>query len=274
MPKISLWSSIVDANRGAAEVVKEALKVARRNPQIFTYPYIALFFISTSYPLVSGVIFAHWYDRIFSEAGSVAPHKLSLILGLVGFSAFYTAFVTAYFTTAVSADVLAKLENRSVPPFYGLLRVVKNFFRVTRFAILSLFFLPAGIYAQRRKLPKGLLGVLGSSLTLHMAQVAPAILATPKKFNATIRDSVDTLGQFWKEGLVLKIWMYLAIFLIVALPKLVQHGFFKGHAASNVGWLISLEAGASTYVTLKVINSIFTTVLYHKAKSGRPLPKS
>jgi hypothetical protein len=100
-----------------------------------------------------------------------------------------------------------------------------------------------------------------------MAGVAPAVLTTRKSFNATIRDSVDTLGRAWRSSLVLKIGMYLSIFIIVVLPKLVQHGFFKSHTASNIGWLISLELATSSYVTFKVINSIFTTVLYHQAKT-------
>ena len=195
--------------------------------------------------------------------------SLGLIIGLVGFSAFYTALVTAYFTCAVSAGVMSKLENRPTPPLYGLLRVAKNFLRVTKFALLSVFFFPVGVYAQRRKLPRGIVGVVGSSLTLHMAQAAPAILTTNKSFGATIRDAIDTLGKAWHEGLILKVGMYLAIFLIVALPKLIQHGLFKSHSASNIGWLISLELATSGYVVLKVINSIFTTVLYYQARDKK-----
>jgi hypothetical protein len=254
---------------GALCVIKDSLKVTKDHPEILIYPYAALLFISVTFPIVSATIFARWYGRIFSDVGVIAPHKFGLIVGLVGFSAFYTALVTAYFTCAVSAGVLSKLENRPTPPLYGLLRVGKNFLRVTRFAVLSVFFFPVGVYAQRRKLPRGIIGVIGSSLTLHMAQAAPAILTTKKSFGATIRDSIDTLGKAWHEGLILKVGMYLAIFLIVALPKLIQHDFFKSHSASNIGWLISLELAASSYVALKVINSIFTTVLYYQARDKK-----
>ena len=252
---------------GATSVIKDSVKVTKDHPEILVYPYAALLFISVSFPIVSATIFAHWYRRIFVETGAVAPHKVGLIIGLVGFSAFYTALVTAYFTTAVSAGVMSKLENRPTPPLYGLLRVTKNFLKITKFALLSVFFFPVGVYAQRRKLPRGIIGVVGSSLTLHMAQVAPAVLTTNKNFGATIRDSIDTLGKAWHEGLILKVGMYIVIFLIVALPKLIQHGLFKSHGASTVGWLISLELAASSYVALKVINSIFTTVLYHRTRT-------
>jgi hypothetical protein len=252
---------------GAVSVIKDSVVVVKDHPEILVYPYAALLFISVTFPIVSATIFAHWYRRIFSETYALAPHKASAILGLVGFSVFYTALVTAYFTCAVSAGVMSKLEGRPTPPLYGLARVAKNFFRVTRFAVLSVFFFPVGVYVQRRKLPRGIVGVTGSSLTLHMSQVAPAILTTNKSFGATIRDSIDTLGKAWHEGLILKVGMYVAIFLIVALPKLIQHGLFKSHSASTIGWLISLELATSSYVALKVINSIFTTVLYHQART-------
>lgn len=250
-------------------VVKDSLVVVRQHPEIAVYPYAATLFISITYPLVSATILAHWYRRIFSDTDVIVPGKARLVLGLVGFSAFYIALVTAYFTTAVSASVLSKLENRPTPPLYGLLRVAKNFFRVTKYALLSLFFFPLGVYAQRRKLPSGWLGVIGSSVTLHMAQVAPSVLTTNMKAGATIRHSIDTLGRAWQEGLILKIGTYVAIFLVVALPKLIQRGFFKGHTASNVGWIVSLELAASGYVAFKVINAIFTTVLYHKARQQK-----
>ncbi|MBX4197513.1 hypothetical protein KW801_03090 [Candidatus Saccharibacteria bacterium] len=254
------------ALKGSVDVIKDSLKVVRQHPEIALYPYAATLFISITYPLVSATILAHWYRRIFADTGVYVPDRARLILGLVGFSAFYVALVTAYFTTAVSASVLAKLEDRPTPPFYGLLRVAKNFIKVTKYAFLSLFFFPIGVFAQRSKLPRGIVGVVGGSVTLHMAQVAPSFLTTNMNLGSTIRHSVDTLGRAWREGLILKIGTYIAIFLVIALPKLIQHGFFKSHKASNIGWLVSLELAASSYVVLKVINAIFTTVLYHKAR--------
>lgn len=265
----SFRSFVKESSAGAARVLKHTLRVLKDHPEITAYPYAAAFFVSLTYPLVSTTIFAKWYQRVFSDTNVLVPHRVRAIVGLVGFLAFYSALVAAYFTCAVSINVIAKLENRPTPPFYGLLRVIKNFFRVTRFAVLSVFFFPIGIFAQRRKLPGGWAGVLGSSLTLHMAQVAPSILTTPHKFGQTIRHSIDTLGRAWRESLMLKIWMYMAVFMIFALPKLIQHGLFKGHTASNIGWIISIELGASSLVAFKVLNSIFTAVLYHEARNKK-----
>lgn len=262
-------SFIRESSAGAVTVLKHTFIVLKDHPEITLYPYVAALFISITYPLVSATIFAHWYQRAFSDTDILVPHRVRAVLGIVGFLAFYSALVAAYFTCAVSANVIAKLEGRPIPPFYGPLRVIKNFWRVTRFAVLSIFFFPIGIFVQRRKLPNGWTGVLGSSLTLHMAQVAPSILTTPHKFGETIRHSIDTLGRAWRESLMLKIWMYMVIFLIFALPKLIQEGLFKGHVASNVGWIISIELGASGLVAFKVLNSIFTAVLYHDARNKK-----
>ena len=266
MPTDDFLNTAKQSSHGAFSIIKQSLKTIREHPQILVYPYTALLFISFSYPIVSASIFARWYNDIFSEAGSIAPNnKVTVVFGLVSFSAFYTAFVSAYFNTATSAGVLAVLEGRKPPMLYGLVEVLKHFLRVTKFAVLSVFFFPMGIFAQRRKLPRGLVGVIGSSLTLHMAQIAPSILRGNQRYGATIRDSIEKTGRFWREGLALKVGMYLTIFLVVVLPKLVQHHWYKSQTASNIGWLLSLELGASGYVLFKVINSIFTAVIYHQA---------
>jgi hypothetical protein len=265
MPLASLTLSLRDTSK----VLSDSWKVLKQHPEVTLYPYAATIFVSITYPLVSATVFAGWYGRIFYNAGLYVPHKLGLILGLVGFSVFYAALVSAYFSCAVAAGVISKLENRPTPPLYGLLRVIKNFWRVTRFAVLSVFFFPIGIYAQRRKLPGDWLPVLGSSLTLRMAQVAPAILTTDKKVGDTVRESVDVIGRAWRPSLVLKVVMYGLIFLVIILPKLIQQGFFKSPSAGSFGWILSIELGASGLVGFKVLNSIFTAVMYHQAKNNK-----
>lgn len=263
---MKIVSETTESISGAGHVVRESFWSLLKDPQVLIYPFSALIFISTTHLLIGKSIFAQWYDRIFSGTSVIVPHKIAFIVGIVGFSVFYAALISAYFSVAVSVGVLAKLEGHSTRPLYGLMQVIKHFFRVSRFAVLSVFLFPVGIYVQRDRLPKGWVGVLGSSVTLHMAQVAPEILSTQKSFFETIRDAIDILGRKWKEGLVLKIVMYLMFTLIIVLPKLIQHGFFSNPSASKIGWLISLEFGVSSYVFFKVLNSIFTTTLYHHAK--------
>lgn len=249
------------------KVISDTVKVLKEHPEVAVYPYAAALFVSVTYPLISTTLFARWYGRAFYETSIYVPHKAALILGIVSFSVFYAALVGAYFSCAVAIGVIAKLEGRHTPPLYGLLRVARHFFRVTRFAVISLLFFPIGIYVQRKKLPESWISVLGSSFTLHMAQVAPAVLTTTKPVEETVSYSIDTLGKAWHQGLTLKIGMYLVVFLLIVLPKLIQHGLFSGH--SSFGWILSLEIGASGLVGIKVLNSIFTAVIYHHARQIR-----
>jgi len=261
----SSWRAI----QSAGSVFKEGLHVVAASPGLLVYAYLPTLFFGLTYSVISVSILHRWYDDIFSTIGSVAPHKFASVLGLVGFSAFYAALISAYFTCAISANVLAELEGHPNSMFAGLRLVLSHFFRVTRFALLSIFLFPMGIWAQRRKLPGSSAGVLGSSITLHMAQMAPAILNSKKSIDETVRDSINTLGSVWREGLVFKIGMYVCIFLVVIAPKLIQHGFSQTHRANNIGWLVSLELASSTFVIFKVLNAIFTTVLYHRVKTKK-----
>lgn len=253
----------------AASVFKQGLHLVANNPALLSYFYISLVFTGPVYGAINYSIIHQWYNDIFVAVNSVAPHRLAGILGIVAFSTFYAALVSAYLTCAISASVLAQLENKPAPLLLGLKQVGDNFWRVTGFAFLAIFLFPMGVYAQRRKLPRGIVGVVGSSLTLHMAQMAPAILTTKKPMGATVRDSINTLGESWREGLILKVGMYVSIFLIVVLPKLIQHGLFRSHTASTVGWLVGLELAISGYVIFKIINAVFTSVLYYRIKNKK-----
>src|SRR6266404_3209555 len=125
MPLKQFTNSVNESIHGAIKVLKDTLKVLRNHPEITAYPYLAGIFISITFPLVSSTIFADWYRLVFSDTNMLVPHKAHAVLGLVGFWAFYSALITAYFTCAVSISVIAKLEDRQVPPFYGLLRVAR-----------------------------------------------------------------------------------------------------------------------------------------------------
>jgi hypothetical protein len=196
-------------------------------------------------------------------------------LGLVSFSVFYTALVTSYFTSAASAEVLAKLEGRSVSAVYGLRQVAKRFLRISWFALSAIFFFPLGIIAQRKKLrefPRGFAEVIGSSYSLHIPQLAPVIMSKNLGILQTLRNSINTLGEAWKEGLLIRVGMFLAFLLVGSigfLPKLIEHYWFNGQTAHLMGWLVSVFIWATGYVTIKVIGTVFTTTLYYHAKTKK-----
>lgn len=266
-------ASVKEAFVGAGSAVKKGLGTIKQNPQILIYPYLAALFILVTLPLANGLVFKLWdsvaHGSIFTAIDDT-PRSLHILVGLVSFSLFYTIFVSAYFTCAMSADVLAKLEGRSTPPLYGLRMVGRNFLRVSKFALLAIFFFPISIFAQRHRLnrPKGGVSVIGSSLSLNMSQLAPVILTKKKSLNGTIRQSVDTLGSAWRQNLVIKIGMYGAIFLLVSasfLPKLVEDHWFNGETAHIVGVLTGVMLTLVGYVVTKVIGSVFTATLYYQA---------
>jgi hypothetical protein len=83
---------------------------------------------------------------------------------------------------------------------------------------------------------------------------------------------MDTLGQLWKESLVIRINLFLAILLLGSvsfLPKLAEQYWFNGRTAHIVGWIATVLLGASSYVLLRVIGAVFTTTLYHQAKNRK-----
>jgi hypothetical protein len=206
------------------------LVVIRRHPQILIYPYLAALFILVTYPIVNGIVFKLWSslssESIFVSAGE-GPEFLRILVGLVAFSAFYAIFITGYFNVAMAAGVQAGLEKRKVSFLYGISQVIKTFPKVTKFAVLAIFFFPLSIIAQRSKLPKGLPGVIGSSLSLSMAQLSPVILTEKLQF--------------------------------------VQEHWLDADTAQLIGALTAILLSFTAYVVTKVIGSIFTAVLYHKS---------
>lgn len=261
---------------GARVVVKRSFGVIKSHPQILIYPYLAIIFILVTYPFVGRFVFDMW-DRvdqpaIVTQVGQAAPHVLAVHLGLVTFSVFYTLFVTSYFTCMSSASVWAELEGKPTSWLYGLKLVSRRFLRVSRFGLLAIFFLPMGIIAQRQKFksPRGAFDVLGSSFSLSMSQLAPEIVNGNKGVFDTVRQSVDTLGQLWKESIVIRIGLFFGVIflgLVSLLPKLIEHYWFNGNSAHIFGWIATALLGVSSYVLLRVIGAVFTTTLYYEAKS-------
>ncbi len=255
-----------------------SFRVLKRDPQILIYPYLAIIFILLTYPIVGRFVFSMWYKvqypQVVSQVTKDTPHQLLVHFGLVTFSVFYTIFVTAYFISAMSSVVLAKLEDRKVPTSYGLRIIFSRFFRITKFALLAIFFFPLGIAAQRKKFRslRGAFEAISSSFSLSMSQLAPAIVTGQKGVFNTVCDAVETLGTAWRQSLVIRIGTFVAILLLGSisfLPKLIELYWFDDHSAQVVGWVLTALVGASTYVIIRIVGAVFTTTLYFEAKNRR-----
>lgn len=272
------FSIVADTFRGAGSIARRSFRIIKNDPHILIYPYLAVLFILITSPIVGRFVFSAWnsvkHPDLLNSVTEAAPSTLGPRLGLVTFSVFYTFFITSYFTCMIAASMLAELEGKPRSTFYGLKVVLRRFFRVTKFALLAIFFLPLGIIAQRKKLsrPRGLFDAITSSLSLNMAQLAPAIVTDKIGVLGTIRHSVDTLGGLWKESLVIRIGTFLSILLLASvsfLPKLVEAWWFDDGSAQIIGWIVTVLLGASSYVALRVIGTALTTTLYHQAKSKK-----
>jgi hypothetical protein len=267
---------IFEAIARAGSVAIQSFSVFRHHPEILIYPYIASLFIAITGPLVSGLAYEIWHSisrpEIIDQVNQVTTvsEPLKVHLGFVTFSFFYTVLVTGYFTCATAAGTLDKLENGRARPLSGIVAVLKHFLRVSRFAFIAIFFLPLGIIAQWRKMKsfRGFFEVIGSSWSLSMANLSPAILYEKQGVLATIRHSVNTLGTAWPENLVLKIGTWaVTIGLIVGtglLPSMIDRLHLEGGSANAVLILVSILVVATAFVATKVIGSVFTAVLYYK----------
>src|SRR3989344_4436099 len=197
----TLFRHIRQSFNGAGAVVGQGFKSLKSHPQMLIYAYSAIIFILLTSPIVGRLVFSVWnrvgQPEVIDQVTKAAPSELLVQLGLVTFSVFYTIFVTSYFTCMIAAVTLAQLEGRSTSLLYGLRVVIRRFFRVSKFALLAIFFLPMGIIAQRRKMTstRGIFEAISSSFSLSMSQLAPAIVTSRKGVYETIRTSVDTLGQ-------------------------------------------------------------------------------
>lgn len=272
------FSAIKDTFSDAANIIRHSIRTLKNDPQILIYPYLAVLFIFITSPIVGRFVVSLWQKveqpDLLNHIAEAAPSTLAPRLGLVTFTVFYTFFVTAFFTCMIAASTLAELEGKPRSVFYGLNVVLRKFWRVAKFALLAIFFFPLGIIAQRKKLtrPRGLFDAITSSLTLNMAQLAPTIVTEKKSVLGTMRHSVDTLGGLWKESLVIRIGTFLSILLLASisfLPKLAENYWFDSRSAHIIGWMVTVLLGASSYVILRVIGTVFTTTLYHEAKNRK-----
>ncbi|MEX1995613.1 MAG: hypothetical protein WD887_02450 [Candidatus Saccharimonadales bacterium] len=265
--------TVFQSFHNTGRIVTKGLRTLKKDPQIAAYPYIAAIFIATTLPIVNGLVFGLWNKLWHSTFFSVVdntPQDFRILLGVGSFSFFYTALVTAYFSYAASAAVLQKLEGRPTSFLYGLRVVLRRFGRVTKFALVSIFFFPLGIIAQYRKLPKGIFGVIISSFTLHTPQIAPEVVSGRSGLLLTIRNSIEILGKVRYEGVIIRVAMIIAVLLLgltVFLPPLIEKYWLDSETANLVGWLAGLLLGATSYVALKVVGTVFTTTLYYEAKN-------
>lgn len=267
MPFEDRVRSIPEVLSNSKSVTSQGFSALRRDIAILAYPLFAFLLILATLATVNGLI--------HSAADTVASDPLfkaeeNFIDGFFNILAFivfslYVAIMTGLLASVVTASVIAELEEHPAPLLKGLKVVTRNFGRVIYFSSLSLLLIPLGLIAQRHALRKKPHEVLGSSFSLNMAALAPAILHQKKGLFDTIRLAVGTLGQGWKENIVIKVGMYIFILIIGALsflPELSKGYWFDQRTSAAVGWAISVLLFLSLLIASRVLASVFTASLY------------
>jgi hypothetical protein len=263
--------SVKDSVSGAKKVMEQGLSVLSSDITIAVYPLFVFLLVLITIPTVNGIILAIANGFANESIFAVEHHtaKVLFVAIAVVVSAIYSAMMLSYFSCVLSALTLSELDGHHSPLLKGISLFAKRFKHATKFALVSILFIPLGIIAQRDKLKKFPIGtweVIGGAFSLSTAQLAPLILSEDKGIFETIRLSLSTLGKGWRENLVIKVASYLSVILITILigflPILIQSYWFDSSTAQAASKLVVLLLALGLLITAKVLGTVFTTTLY------------
>lgn len=269
------------ALRNAGEISQLGFSSLRRDIFIIIYPVMVFLVVLITVPTINALILAAFngaaHHTIFSFDEQTTKAFFYYIAVIV--TALYTALIISFFTCLISAAVLAELDGKPAPFLHGLKLIYRHKAKIARFGVFSIpfVFIPIGILAQKHKVFKSTVAVVGSSFSLSMAQLAPAILSEDEEdLYATVRHTVATLGQGWREGLVLKVGSYVVLILLALaslLPRIFSETSNPGHLA---GWLVPIFVFLGFLIVTKVLSAVLTATLYwrvvtNEGKTGKLL---
>lgn len=268
------------AVHNARIIAKQGLKVMRNDVAVVVYAVFVFLLVLMTIPLINSVLLAFANSLSHESIFTVEHHTAKIIFVAIAtfISAVCVAMLLSYFTCAVAASTLSQLEGHPAPLLKGLKLFGNRFGRITRFALVSVAFIPIGFFAQRSKFAgvtvnRAKVEVVGSSLSLSTAQLAPAILSEDKDLLETVQFSINTLGTAWRESLVIKISTYVTVFiltlLIAFLPTMVQAYWFSSASSQAASQLVTILLIICLLITTKVLGTVFTTTLYWRIVQQR-----
>lgn len=274
------------AVHNARSIAKQGLKVMRNDVAVVVYAVFVFLLVLMTIPLINGLLLALANSLSHESIFAAEHHTAKIIFAAIAafISAICVAMLLSYFTCVVAASTLSQLEGHPAPLLKGLKLFGNRFGRITKFALISVAFIPIGFFAQRSKFAgvavnRAKVEVVGSSLSLSTAQLAPAILSEDKDLLETVQFSINTLGAAWRESLVIKISTYITVFiltlLIAFLPTMVQAYWFSSASSQAASQLVTILLIICLLITTKVLGTVFTTTLYwrivqrHAAEAGR-----
>jgi len=254
----------------AGEISAQGLSSIRRDIFIIVYPLMVFLVVLITVPTINALILALFnsfaHHSIFSFDEQTTKTLFYYIAIIV--TALYTALIVSFFTCLISAATLAELDEQPAPFIQGMKLVYGHKGKIAKFGIFSIpfVFIPIGILAQKHRIFKSTVAVIGSSFSLSMAQLAPAILSNKEEdLYATVRHTVATLGKAWREGLVLKIGSYLLLIVLAVvslLPKIFNHYSTSSGTSKFAGWLVPIVVFLGFLIVTKVLSAVLTATLY------------
>lgn len=261
--------------RNAGKISAQGLSSLRRDIFIIVYPVMVFLVVLVTIPTINALILALFNGAAHHSIFSFDEHAAKVVFYYVAIivTALYTALIISFFTCLISAAVLAELDGQPTPFLQGLKLVYGHKGKIARFGIFSIpfVFIPVGILAQKRKIFKSTASVIGSSYSLSMAQLAPAIFSEEEEdLFATVRHTISTLGRAWQEGLVLKIVSYLLLLILAGvslLPKIFDH-YTSNSGTRLAGWLVPLVVFLGFLIVTKVLSAVFTATLYWRVSTN------
>jgi hypothetical protein len=269
-------NAIVKAVAHAGHTAAQGLEVMRKDIAVSVYSVFVFLLVLLTIPTINTILLtiANSLARepIFESQHHIA--KVVFVALAIFASAACAAVLLSYFACAVAASTLSQLDGHPAPLLKGL-KLFKNRFRhISKFALVSIALIPIGFIAQRRKLAgthMNKVEVIGSSISLSTAQLAPAILSEDKGIFDTVEHSVETLGTAWREGIVIKISIYITVFVLTlmigVLPTLVQAYWFDSSTSQLMSRLLIILLVLCLLITAKVLGTVFTATLYWRVTS-------
>ncbi len=255
-------------------IATRGLRVVARDPTIIAYPLLSFLVLLLSVPslnlLLIGSIASFLSIPVLEDNLTVSSSLIYLVA--ITTSLMIVSALLLLMSCVVSAATRAELEGSKAPLLDGWKHINGRILRIIKTGLVCVFFIliPLAIFAQRKKLRKHPFAVIASSVTLGVGGLAPAILSTKIGVRATIRNSINTLSKNWKEGILVKVYLYgfvITLSLLSFLPALVEKYWFDDATASTASWLTAILIFGLIITTLKIFSTIVLTVQYYEAKN-------
>jgi hypothetical protein len=253
-------TSFIPAYHSALKIIKKGFWALKSDPAIVIYPLLLLLALISTLTTISAWIYsaanAISHEAAFQSQQSVFVIGFDILAILL--STIYGYMLLSFFSSLIAASVIGHLEGKSAPLIYGIKLTSKHFRRIMHFAFLSLILIPLGILSQRHKWkePRPAVEVLGSSLSLNIAGLSPAIISGTEGVEETIIKTIVTMGKAWRENLIIKAGIYLILIIIAVSISLSTNG------------LLSLLLGMAFFIVAKVFTSVFTATIYWHAATS------